>query len=115
MDISTIKESFETIKELIKKGATLEAQKKIIELEEKVISLQEENLQLRRENLTLKHQVELLEMGERCPKCRKGIWNLIESKPHPIFGKMGALERKYQCSECGFTENQKFSPSSKKR
>jgi regulator of replication initiation timing len=106
MDIQNIKEAFGIILELLKKGATLEAQQKIIELKETVISLQEENFRLRGENLSLRQQLELSEKGERCPKCRKGTWNLVESKPHPLFGLAGGLERTYKCSECGFTENQ---------
>jgi regulator of replication initiation timing len=112
MDIQNIKESFGIILELIKKGATIEAQQKIIELKEIVISLQEENFGLRTENLSLRQQLELSEKGERCPKCRKGAWNLVESNPHPIFGEAGVLERKYKCSECDFSENHIFDPSS---
>ncbi len=114
MDISNIKEIFALIKELIKKGATLEAQQKIMELEEKVLLLQEENIKLRKENLLLTQQLEDSEKGDRCPRCKQRTWNLIESKPHPIFGQMGSLERKYQCSECGFSESHKFNPTSKK-
>lgn len=115
MDISNIKETFALIKELIKKGATLEEQQKIMQLEKEVFSLQEENIKLKKENLSLREQLEDWEKGDRCPRCKQRTWNLIESKPHPIFGQMGSLERKYQCSECGFTENQKFNPSSRKK
>jgi len=108
MDISNIKEVFKLIIELIKKGATLEAQQKIIELEEIVISLQEENLKLRKENLSLMQQLELSEKGERCPKCKKGTWNLVGSEPHSIFGDMGVLERTFKCSECGHTEKHQY-------
>ena len=101
MNISNIKEIFEALKELIKKGATLEAQKKIIELEEKVILLQ-------KENLALKHKIEVMEKGERCPKCKKPAWNLIDSKPHSIFGVTGVLERTFKCSECGHTEKHQY-------
>ena len=111
MEIPNIKE----ILELVKRGATLEAQQKIVELKESMISLQEENLKLREVNLSLKQRLDVWEKGDRCPKCRIGSWDLIESKPHPIFGEMGTLERRYQCSECGFTENQRFNPSSKKK
>jgi len=108
MDIPNIKDIFE----LIKKSATLEAQQKITELREIMFALQEENLELKKENLSLKQQIELSEKGDRCPKCRKGTWNLVESNPHPTFGDMGVLERKYKCSECGFSENRTFNPSS---
>ncbi len=43
MEIPNIKEIFD----LIKKGATLEAQQKIVELKENMISLQEENIKLK--------------------------------------------------------------------
>jgi regulator of replication initiation timing len=108
MDIQNIKEVFELIIELIKKGATLEAQKKIMELEGVVISLQEENFNLRRENLSLRQQLELSEKGESCPKCRKGTWNLVGNEPHKIFGDMGVLERTFKCSECGYTEKKQY-------
>jgi Zn finger protein HypA/HybF involved in hydrogenase expression len=110
MAIPNIKEIFE----LIKKGATLEAQQKIIELKETAISLQEENLELKKENLSLKQQIELLEKGDRCPKCRKASWNLIKSQEHPGFGSV-LLDRIYKCSECGFTETQIFNPYQNKR
>ena len=106
MDIPNIKEIFE----LLKKGATIEAQQKIMELKETMISLQEENVKLKGENLSLRQQLEMSERGERCPKCKKGTWNLIASNPHPILEDMGVLERTYKCSECGFTENRAFSP-----
>ncbi|MGA2323086.1 MAG: hypothetical protein ABSG22_04485 [Sedimentisphaerales bacterium] len=110
MDIQNIKEAFGIILELLKKGATLEAQQKIIELKETVISLQEENFRLRGENLSLKQQLEMLEKGERCPKCGKASWKLIKSEPNQIYGIMGVLDRTHQCTECGFTETHQFDP-----
>lgn len=106
MEIPNIKEIFE----LIKKGATIEAQQKIMELKETVISLQEENLELKKENLSLKKQIELTEKGERCPKCRKGSWNLIDSRPDPTFGQLGGILRIYKCSDCGFSEKVLYTP-----
>jgi Zn finger protein HypA/HybF involved in hydrogenase expression len=110
MNIPNIKEIFE----LIKKGATLEAQQKIIELREALISQQEENVELKKENLLLKQKIELLEKGDFCPQCRKTSWKLIKSVPHEIFGDMGALDRTYKCSECGFTETHIYDPCQKK-
>jgi len=108
MDIKNIKGIFELIIELIKKGATIEAQQKIIELEGAVISLLEENLKLRKENLSLMQRLESSEKGERCPKCKKLTWNLVKSEPHPIYGDMGVLERTFKCSECGHTEKHQY-------
>jgi DNA-directed RNA polymerase subunit RPC12/RpoP len=106
MDIPNIKEIFE----LMKKGATLEAQQKIMELKETVLSLQEENLELKKENLSLKHQIEISEKGERCPKCNKFTWLLIDSSPHPTFGELGGIQRTYKCSNCSFSEKHLYSP-----
>jgi Zn finger protein HypA/HybF involved in hydrogenase expression len=107
MAIPNIKEIFE----LIKKGATIEAQQKIVELRETVISLQEENINLKKENLALKQQIEVLEKGERCPMCKKPAWNLMKSKPYPGFEEEGASVRTYKCSACGFTEDKPVIPS----
>jgi ribosomal protein L37AE/L43A len=48
---------FGEISELVKKGATLEAQKSIMELKEVVLELQEQNLLLRNENSELKENI----------------------------------------------------------
>jgi predicted RNA-binding Zn-ribbon protein involved in translation (DUF1610 family) len=111
MAIPNIKEIFE----LIKKGATLEAQQKITELKEALISQQEENIELKKENLSLKQQIELLEKGDRCPKCRKASLNLIKSAPHGMLGHLGVKNRTYECSECGFTETRIYNPLQNKR
>lgn len=57
----------------------------------------------------LEKRVKALESGEtasydKCPNCKKPIFQLISSNPHPIMGDMGVLERKYKCSDCGFEE-----------
>ena len=51
--------SYSLIADLIKKGATLEAQEQIMKLREAAIELQEENLQLREENKKLREEKEL--------------------------------------------------------
>ena len=43
--------------------------------------------------------------GERCPKCNNRTFEIISTKPHPIFGEMGAKEREHKCSACGFAES----------
>ena len=54
------------IKELIKKGLTIEAEEKIMELKELVLRLKEENMNLLEENKTFKAQKDLSD---------KIIWN----------------------------------------
>ncbi len=51
--------SYSQIAELIKKGATLEAQEQIMKLREATIELQEENLKLREENKRLREEREV--------------------------------------------------------
>lgn len=106
-----IMETMKTITELAQKGLTIELQEKIMELREQVISLKEENIQLRDDKLSLQQEMALLTKGERCPKCRKGTWEFIDSKPHPTFGELGGLERTYKCSACGFSEKYLYNPS----
>ena len=50
---------FKEIKELLKKGATLEAQEMIMELREFVVELQEDNISLKNENNALKEELEI--------------------------------------------------------
>lgn len=52
---------YQDIIDLIKKGATVEAQEKIIELREAALGLQEENLELKTQNQQLKQALELKE------------------------------------------------------
>lgn len=102
-------ETIKTIAELAQKGMNVELQEKIAELREEVISLKEEHVQLREENLVLKQELERYTKGERCPKCRKATWQLINSRPHPMMKDAGVLEREYRCSECGFSETVAYS------
>jgi hypothetical protein len=51
--------SYSQIAELIKKGATLEAQEQIMKLREAALELQDENLALREENKRLREEKEL--------------------------------------------------------
>lgn len=78
---------YKDIVELVKKGATVEAQEKIMELREAAIELQEENLSLREELSKLRSEMKLkqhlefkdgvyyMQNGEDldgpfCPKCQ---------------------------------------------
>jgi regulator of replication initiation timing len=106
-----IMETMKSITDLAKKGMTVELQEKVVELKEEVINLKDENVQLRSDNLELKSQIDELSNGEPCPKCRKAGWEFIESKPHPIFGGLGCLERTFKCSACGFSEKHMYDPN----
>lgn len=48
--------------------------------------------------------------GELCPKCNNRTFEIISTKPHPTFGDLGAKERLYQCTGCGFQESKLIDP-----
>jgi predicted nucleic-acid-binding Zn-ribbon protein len=64
------------------------------------------------ENAELKDKLRALTSaaGEICPKCNNRTFELISTKPHPLFGDMGAKEREYKCSGCGFSESKLVDP-----
>lgn len=64
------------------------------------------------ENATLKERIKSLTStsGERCPKCGQRAFQLVSSKPHPIFGDVGGMEREYKCASCGFVESKLVTP-----
>jgi Zn finger protein HypA/HybF involved in hydrogenase expression len=64
------------------------------------------------ENAELKEKMHSLTSatGERCPKCKNPTFEIISTKPHGIFGDMGAKEREYKCSACGFAESKFIEP-----
>lgn len=101
----SILDTMQTITKLAKSGMTLELQEKIVELREEVLNLKEENLRLREECLRAKQELETYTKGDLCPKCKKAAWNLESSRPHPTFGRIGALEKTFKCSECGYSES----------
>ena len=62
---------------------------------------------LMNENVELKDKIKALSSatGETCPKCNNRTYELISSKKHPTFGDLGAKQREYKCSGCGFSES----------
>lgn len=58
------------------------------------------------ENAEMKEMVHALTSasGEVCPKCNNRTFELISTRPHPTFGRLGCKERQYKCSGCGFSE-----------
>lgn len=103
---------YKDIIDLLKKGATIEAQEKIMELREAALQLQDENINLKSRVLELQEEVRKLESfeGEPCPKCRKHAWLVESSKPDPQFGELGGIRREYRCTECGFAESRLITP-----
>jgi len=97
---------YKEIMELIKKGATLEAQEKIMELRESALELQDQNLEQKAEIRALKKElVQIKEFrGELCPSCKRSGWYIKSSKNDPIFGDLGGSRRIYACKFCDFTE-----------
>jgi DNA-directed RNA polymerase subunit RPC12/RpoP len=64
------------------------------------------------ENAELKEKLHSLTSatGVICPKCNNRTFEIISTKPHPIFGEVGAKEREYKCSVCGFAESKLIEP-----
>ena len=104
--------SYKDILELLKAGATIEAQEKIMELRPAALAIQEENIQLRNRVLELDARVRELESadGDPCPRCRKKTWIVEKSEPDPTFGRLGSVRRTYKCTECGLTESTVVTP-----
>jgi len=103
---------YKDIIELLKKGATIEAQEKIMELREAALELQEDNINLKNQVLELQERIRKIGSfeGEPCPRCRKPAWVVESSKPDSTFGDLGGLRREYKCTECGFTESKLITP-----
>jgi len=97
---------YKEIMDLVKKGATLEAQEKIMELRESAFELQEQNLDLKEEIRSLKKELAQIKefRGESCPSCKRSGWHIKSSKKDPVFGDLGGSRRVYACKFCEFTE-----------
>ncbi len=64
------------------------------------------------ENAAMKENLHSLTSasGEKCPKCNNRTFQIISTKPHPVFGDLGAKERNYECSVCKFSESKLVDP-----
>jgi len=48
--------------------------------------------------------------GGVCPKCKELTYGLTESLPAPApWGRMGAMEDHFACSQCGYTDTRRRS------
>lgn len=98
--------AYKEIIDLVRKGATLEAQEKIMELRERSIELQEENIELKEENRRLKDILSRKESlrfinnvyysvegdsqdGPFCPTCHDSDSKVIRLHPfnHYVMGQ----------------------------
>lgn len=66
-----------------------------------------------REIATLSAKIEALSSGESCPICSGGQMKVLASRPHSIFGVLGAQERTIMCSNaaCGHSEVRLHDPN----
>ena len=71
----------------------------------KISDLVNENVELKEELRNFKSA-----SGEMCPKCNNRTFELISTRPHPMFGEVGAKERQYKCSSCKFEESKLIEP-----
>lgn len=64
------------------------------------------------ENAEMKAKLDSLTSatGEPCPKCNNRTFQIVSTRAHPTFGDMGAKEREYKCSGCGFEESKLIKP-----
>ena len=103
-------ETSKVIAELIKKGATIEAQEKIMQLREEALELQEQNLKLKTENIELKKKEELQEKvkfkrkvyyreGDEVPYCPY-CYEKHKLLMHLTGPKQEAGGELYSCQEC---------------
>ncbi|MFA7676741.1 MAG: hypothetical protein WCY34_01070 [Candidatus Omnitrophota bacterium] len=105
--------NYKEIIDLVKKGATIEAQEKIMELREFAMKLQEENIELRKKIKKLeKHLDDSQKMkfdgkfyyieGEEYPYC-PGCWGVNKRKTHLVICDFGS-NTQYKCpaSDCKF-------------
>jgi len=104
--------NYKDIFELVKAGATIEAQEKIMELRQSAMDAQEENIGLRRRILELEENIRRFESldDEQCPRCRKRTWIVESSNKDRKFGHMGGIRREYRCTECDLTESVLVTP-----
>ena len=107
--------SYHDIIDLVKKGATIEAQEKIMELREAALTIQEENLELRKRVGKLENRIGLTEAMEfrkpfyfrtgdanaHCPVC----WEKDKLAIH-LKGPEGPAEW-YRCPVCKWHHNVK--------
>ena len=103
---------YKGIIELVKTGATIEAQERIMELRQTALELQEENIRLRNRVSEVEARIKQLEAveGAPCPRCHKRTWAVVSSQPDRTFGVLGGMRRTYECTECGFTESTVVTP-----
>lgn len=105
--VKRLKDINEKVKDAEFSNLIADLSMELAEVKMKLAGVIEENAKLKEENRTLRNTE-----GDPCPKCRKRGWELESSAPHPQFGDMGAVNRTYTCSLCGFSETKLIVPDS---
>jgi len=105
---STAKSLAARLRKLDNSVGNTELKNLIADLSLKLVEAELEISELLSENAKMKEKLQMLHnaKGALCPKCKKRTFELLSSKPHPLFGEIGYKEHEYKCSECGFTESQ---------
>jgi len=65
------------------------------------------------ENRELKEKILDREGPERCPSCKARDWRLVSNHRDATFGDLGAFNRVYKCSACGYSETKLITPSAR--
>ncbi|MEN6619988.1 MAG: hypothetical protein ABFD50_00335 [Smithella sp.] len=126
--MSTIETILSTIKDTLTASALREhiamlkdqiliLEKKLLACESHVTRLNSENNALKTENLELKMQWQAIEQGNKreadadiCQHCNQPAGQLLEIKPHRLFGDVGYKERFYICRNCGKNYDREQAP-----
>jgi hypothetical protein len=122
LTLHTFMSATDIAREVIRMATTAGLSKDIIDLMDKKMAL------LTNENTELKTKVGALEIEVRqlrgqlgnthptqqpadtCPFCRHATGELVDLKPHDIFGDHGVKVGYYQCSNCGKKYDKQIRP-----
>ena len=109
-------------KDIINLGATAGVKKDVIDLQAAKLLILTDELAAARKRATqfeldynnLKMQLERLhpiqKPADTCPFCRRATGDLIQLKPHDIFGDHGVKVGYYKCSSCGQKYDKQIKP-----
>lgn len=96
------------------KDATLK--ENISKLYDNVLDLKAAVLRVEQENNELMARIRDAENPalDPCPKCKRPGWQIKESHRDAMFGEVGGIRRVYECTLCGFTEEELVTPKARR-
>jgi hypothetical protein len=109
-------------KEVVRIANTHGLSKDVIDLMEKKLALlTSENtelsakvgvmeIELRQLRTLLDHQHPVTKSADACPYCRRAAGELLDLKPHDIFGGHGVKVGYYKCGSCGKKYDKQIQP-----